>query len=220
MDKPNDPKPDPRQMHIPGPLTNGPELVAAPGPLVIKRVPAHATNYHPTRAAKIAFIVLHSTEGHEGFKQDDNVAHMFSKPFVLPQKPRSAHYVVDSDSVTQCVPDAATAWHCGRSGNKLGLGIELCGTAKQTRLEWLDDLSLPMLAIAARLIADKCREFQLPVRFVNAAALHRGERGITTHAEVAAAWRETNHSDPGVHFPMDQLLAAVATALSKAPGSP
>jgi N-acetyl-anhydromuramyl-L-alanine amidase AmpD len=187
-------------------------IVPVDGPLRIKQVPAARQNYlHKTATRVVRFIVLHSTEGHEGNKQDDNVAAMFQRLDLKPR--RSCHYVVDSDSVTQCVPDHSIAWHCAKSGNLRGVGVELCGKARQTREEWIDTLSLPMLCIAARLVGDLCRTHKLPVQFVNAAALRQGGAGITTHAEVAAAWKETTHYDPGPHFPVDLFLKGVALAV-------
>jgi N-acetyl-anhydromuramyl-L-alanine amidase AmpD len=201
---------DPRQMELPATAPVD-AFDAAPHPVRIKTKLAAPTNYQQRRARRaIQFIVIHCTDGHEGFRKDDDVAAMFAKADLKPR--RSCHYVVDTDSVTQCVPDQSIAWHCGKSGNLRGLGIELCGFAKQTRAEWLDALSLPMLRIAARLTRDLCQAYGLPMHFVNAAALRQGAPGITTHAEVGVAWRETNHTDPGRHFPMDLFLRAVASA--------
>lgn len=190
-----------------------PQLIAAPGPLVYVETPAHPRNYLRHRSPRpILFLVLHSTEGHEGPTQDTNVARMFQDP-TLDDK-RSCAYVADTNSVTRCVNDPDVAFHCGHTGNLRGLGLELCGLARQSRAEWLDELSLPMLQLAARWAAEKCRQYNLPARFVNADALRKGATGITTHHEVSLAWRETNHTDPGPNFPMDLFIPAVAAALS------
>lgn len=190
-----------------------PQLTAAAGPLVYAEMPAHPRNYQMHRSPRsILFLVLHVTEGHEGPTQDTNVARMFQDPTLEPK--RSCGYVGDTNSITRCVKDQDIAYHCGHTGNQRGLGIELCGLARQSRAEWLDALSLPMLQLAARWAAEKCREYNLPATFLDAAALRRGATGITTHHEVSLAWRETNHTDPGPHFPMDLFIAAVAEALA------
>lgn len=187
-------------------LTDGTQaIVAAPGPLHVKTRLAHKSNYGPRSRKQTQFVVVHCTDGHEGFRKDDDVAAMFSKPLA---KPRSCHYVVDSDSVTRCLPEDAVAWHCGSTGNARGLGVELCGFARQTEAEWLDALSLPMLCIAARLIREICDRHHLPVTFIDAAGLSAGLRGVTTHAEVSKAWRESKHTDPGKDFPLAKLLNA------------
>lgn len=198
---------DPRQLELdaaPRQVT----IVAAPGPLAIKARPASVHNYVPRRTPReVRFVVMHCTDGHEGPSKDDDVAAMFARDDLRPR--RSCHYVVDTDSVTQCVEDQSFAWHCGRRGNLYGVGIELCGRARQTRAQWLDDLSLPMLCLAARLVADLCHRHELPVELLRGSQLRAGLRGITTHAEVGVAWKETRHTDPGPHFPMDLFVAAV-----------
>lgn len=156
-------------------------------------------------------IVVHATDGHEGTRKDDDVAAMFGSILV---RPRSAHFVVDADSVTQCVPPTMTAWHCGTTGNARGEGIELCGRAKQSRAEWFDELSLRTLNIAARLIATRCVATGVPAVFVDSELIKDGYRGITTHAEVTKAWGESKHTDPGPHFPMHELVRAVVQALA------
>lgn len=190
-----------------------PRIVAVAGPLAIRQVPASPRNYTLHRStATINILVLHCTDGCEGTSKDTDVARMFQNPSLVPR--RSCHYVVDTDSITQCVPDTANAWHCGKFGNARGLGIELCGRAAQTREQWLDELSLPMLCIAARWAADKCLQYKLPAQFVDAEGLRRNHAGITTHAEVGAAWKQTTHTDPGKGFPLDLFIQAVQTALT------
>jgi N-acetyl-anhydromuramyl-L-alanine amidase AmpD len=188
-----------------------PRIVAAPNPLAWHDVPAHLANYsrvfrHPS------LIVLHATDGCEGVTKDTDCAAMFAAPFLEGETKRSAHYVIDANSVTHCVRDEFVAWHCGHQGNTIGIGIELCGRADQTRAQWLDALSLPMLCIAARLCADLCHVWSIPVRVVNDRGLLAGAAGITTHSFVSMAWRETDHHDPGPGFPLGAFVTAVAQA--------
>jgi N-acetyl-anhydromuramyl-L-alanine amidase AmpD len=187
------------------------EVTPASHPLAIKSFPAHRNNYQYARPDRvIRFVVLHCTDGHEGIKQDDNVAAMFASRDLFPR--RSCHYVVDADSVTQCVDDDSVAWQCGRTGNLHGVGIEICGFARQTRAEWLDAFSKPTLAIAARLTYELCRKHRLPLVFLNADDLQSGASGITTHSEVSKAWKESSHTDPGKQFPMNAFMKAVTMA--------
>lgn len=187
-----------------------PALLAAPS-VWIKRRLAHPTNYSRRLRPRTQGIVLHATDGHEGVRKDDDVAAMFAG--LLP-KPRSCTWVVDADSVTQCVPPTMTAWHCGHTGNARFEGVEICGRAKQTREEWFDEISLRTLANAARLCADRCRHYGIAPVFVDSELLRDGHRGITTHAEIAKAWHETKHTDPGPHFPLKEFLRAVQIALA------
>lgn len=197
-------KPQPQPPPLPPTTTEG--IVAIPGSLQLKRKPAHASNFSAHPRLNPRLVVIHCTDGHEGFTKDDDVAAMFAAPL---DKPRSAHYVVDADSCTRCVPDLMTAWHCGRHGNQLGIGIEFCGRARQSRAEWLDALSLPMLCIGARLISDLCRQYEIPPVVVNDRMLLAGQGGITTHSFVSMAWKETSHHDPGEGFPLGSLVVAV-----------
>jgi len=195
----------------PPPSPSRPVLQPAPSIGVIAQMRAHPTNYLALsrHASQIQAVVLHSTEGHEGLTAAEDLGRMFAG--LLTPK-RSCHYGVDADSVVQCVPDLQIAYHCGHRGNHTSVGVELCGTAKQTPDEWLDALSRPTLALAARLVAELCARYQLPVRAVGAPGLRAGERGITTHAAISEAWRESTHTDPGVHFPMADFVQAVELA--------
>src|ERR1700742_2788585 len=122
-----------------------PLIVAVPGPLIIKQLPAALSNY--SRVVRTPLnLVLHATDGHEGVTQDTDGATEISKP--LPKgHEKSFHYIVDGDSVTQCVEDQYVAWHASRRGNAVGIGIEMCGRATQTREQWLDPISLATIQI-------------------------------------------------------------------------
>jgi N-acetyl-anhydromuramyl-L-alanine amidase AmpD len=188
-------------------------IQAVPAPLVVKSIPAHLGNY--SRVTRIpTTIVIHATHGAEGLTKDTDSALEISKP--LPKgKERSFHYAVDANSATQSVRDEYTAWHARRHGNSIGIGIELCGMADQSREQWLDPISLGTLRIAARLCADICARWSIPPTLVDAAGLLEGHPGITTHDFVSKAWKESDHWDPGPHFPLAEFIAAVGKALKK-----
>lgn len=187
-----------------------PPLIVAVDSFQLRKRPASPRNHsHIERVPRL--IVVHCTDGHEGPTKDGDVAAMFADPELKPR--RSAHYVVDTDSVTQCVEDKLPAWHCGSTGNERGIGIELCGRGDQSYLQWHDSLSLPMLQIAARLIADLCKRHSIPAVYLNSPDLRANRMGITTHASVSLAWSETSHTDPGHGFPMVKLVNAVRAAL-------
>lgn len=191
-----------------------PAIIAARG-YILRVRPASRSNYSELKRLSPSVIVLHCTDGCEGTTKDDDTAAMFAGEL---KKKRSAHYVVDADSVTRCVPDLMTAWHCGHHGNAIGLGIELCGRASQTRAQWLDAFSLPTLSLAARLCADLCLAYEIPPSVANEVALRAGQPGITTHAYVAKAFpKDTDHTDPGPGFPLASFVAAVARAMQGLP---
>lgn len=192
-----------------------PRIVAVPErDLVLRSVRAHAANYSRVIRKTTQAITLHATDGHEGPSKAEDVAAMFARVFSPPQKKRSCTFVVDTDTAVLCVPPHVTAWHCGETGNRLTEGVELCGRANQTREQWFDALSLPMLCIAARLVAQRCTVNQIEPVFVDRAGLRAGLRGITTHAEISAAWHESKHTDPGPNFPLREFVAAVRGAMA------
>lgn len=168
------------------------------------------TYYRPERRSDVRWIVLHATHGAEGLGRAAATCR------TLRERRVSAHYVLDTQAVIQCVPEDAEAWHAGRNANMRGIGIELCGSASQTREQWLDAQSLPMLENAARLIADICRRHTLPAALLTAPDLLAGRYGITTHAHVTAAFpSDTTHWDPGLGFPLREVIAAALHALER-----
>lgn len=163
------------------------------------------------RRVHTRWIVLHATHGVEGVRAAEDGARELQTipPKAQGGRPRSAHLLIDSDSVVQCVPFECEAYHCGPHGNMYGEGIELCGSADQTAAQWLDAKSLPMLNIAAHILRWRSDSLMVPL-------IARGPRdlvafvpGVTTHHDIALAFPgDTKHYDPGPHFPLAALLEA------------
>jgi len=188
-----------------------------------------ARNYRPAArgATEIRAIVLHTAECQEIKGVARNVANWFkAQPKAgakvnakfLPDPEgktwygSSAHYIVDDREVVQCVRESDIAFHCGDAFNKKSIGIELCGTMKQSPEEWRDDFSAKMLELAARLVADLCSGYGLCIERLSAEDLATTEwRGITDHYTVNQAfYKGKGHVDVGPHFPWDDFLARVA----------
>jgi N-acetylmuramoyl-L-alanine amidase len=162
----------------------------------------------PRRSAAI-WVVLHATHGAEGRSKAEDGAHEHAT-LSDDAKKRSTHVFVDTDSIVQCVPWESEAYHCGSHGNRYGEGVELCGSADQTREQWLDALSLPMLELAALLVRWRCEQLRIPMQFRSATQLRVLMPGITTHAEITKAFpKETTHPDPGTWFPINDFIDAV-----------
>ena len=51
--------------------------------------------------------------------------------------------------------------------------------------------------------------YNFPIEKIDAAGLRAGKRGFFGHADVSAAWREVDHTDPGANFPWDIFLQKV-----------
>lgn len=150
-------------------------------------------------------IVLHSMEAPMSEGRAKQVAQMFAT--LPPTRKASVQVCVDNKELWGCVSEQDTAY--GAPGaNSTGLHIEHAGYAKQSREDWLSDYGVAMLRNSARLAADWCNRYGIPVEFVDAEGLRRGQRGITTHYQVALAFGG-DHWDPGPDFPLDYYLELV-----------
>jgi N-acetyl-anhydromuramyl-L-alanine amidase AmpD len=158
---------------------------------------------HFTQANRktVDLIVIHSAEVGETAE----IAEQLMERCAVTDRKASWHYAVDADSVTMSVKEEDVAWHAP-GANKNGIGIELCGRASQSADDWADNYSSRVVARAAKVCAAICTKWNIPAKFVPADALLRGQRGITTHAEVSKAFKKSNHTDPGPSFPMERLI--------------
>lgn len=128
----------------------------------------------------------------------------------------SAHYIVDSGEVVQCVPEEHVAWHAP-GANRLGIGIEIVGRAKDS---WCDDESQRTLERVIDLTVGICRRWNIPAVWLGAKDLAAQRRGITGHNEVTDAYNGgRGHWDPGEQFPRAWFTEQVAAALG-ATGAP
>lgn len=158
------------------------------------------------------WVVLHTMETPEHNQISENIAGWFANPIAQ----TSAHYCVDPDSVVQCVDERACAWAAMQVGNANGIHIEMAGRAAQTAAEWADAPSQAILARTAALTADICRRHNIPAWYLTDQQLANGEKGITTHAQISRVFKQSDHTDPGGGFPMDQFIGLVRKALGMA----
>lgn len=157
-------------------------------------------------------IVVHTIEAPEASTTADNTAAWGAGP----NAPRASwHYALDDDSTILCVPEEHVAW-AAPGLNKRGIQLEHAGFARQSYDEWFDPFSRRMLARSAKLAAAICTRWEIPIRFVDAAGLMRGERGITTHYQVTKGPGKgrTTHTDPGRGFPMSTYLDMIQEAMA------
>ena len=160
-----------------------------------------------TTPRAVGWLVVHTAETPEGPKTARNVAAYFA----LKTTQASAHYSVDSLGIIQSVRELDIAWQAPGL-NSRSIGIEHAGRASQTLAQWQDPYSTAMLRLSARLFADLARRYTIPVRYVDAAGLLRGDKGITTHAQVTKAFKRSTHTDPGPNFPMATFINLVKKA--------
>lgn len=182
-------------------------------PVLAFDVPFIRAAHFTVSPRKIDLVVLHSMESPEKPGTARAVANWFAGPNA-PQA--SAHYCVDADEVVQCVLAKDIAW-AAPGANRNGIHIEHAGRAAQTADEWRDEFSMATLHRSIELTARLCKGLDIPAKFVDAAGLLVGGRGITTHAEVTRAYKTPGgHTDPGIGFPLLWYVDRVASILSEA----
>lgn len=95
-------------------------------------------------------------------------------------------------------------WSAGHTGNRIGIHASCIGRAARTRTQWLQ-LPLQITACAAW-AADLNTRYGIPLIWLNAAQVRAGVRGFCGHAEISAAFHESDHTDPGKGFPADMVM--------------
>jgi peptidoglycan hydrolase-like protein with peptidoglycan-binding domain len=169
----------------------------------------------------VHWIVIHTIETAEKGTAAEACAEYFR------QGPRvaSAHYCIDDDSIVQCVQLKDVAY-AAPGVNKYGVQLEHAGFARQSVEEWEDAFSRAMLERSAKLAAQRIApQFQIPTRYISRVELIEAKkyldkkqpvpdhlRGVTTHNEVSQAFHQSDHYDPGPHFPMEQYLEWMSEA--------
>lgn len=143
------------------------------------------------RDYRVDRIVVHVTQG--GFASAVDA-------FRDPGHRASAHYIVRGDGhVEQMVRELDVAFHANnRSMNERSVGIEHVGFVDRPR-----DFTGAMYAASARLAADVCRRYDIPV----------DRRHLIGHHEVPGA----DHTDPGPHWDWDRYLALIRAELRRNP---
>lgn len=174
-----------------------------------------AAHYRPgPRGVPIQLLVIHDMEYPETKPTAaEDCAHFFATT----SNDVSAHYCVDIDSEVQCVRDSDIAYHC-RKANRNGIGFEMAGYAAQTRHDWIDSRSVAIMRRTAALVAEKCHQYKIPVRwakFASSTDPRVVQTGITCHRDVPL---HGTHTDPGSSFPRDVFLRMVQEAY--APNAP
>lgn len=141
-------------------------------------------------------------------------ARSIAEYFKRTSKPASAHYVVDQKEPIQALFDSYVGYHA--PPNTHSLGIELCCTlAGQGKGHWKRRDHQKMLRNAAKLTAQLCLHYDVPVVHLDGADLRAGKRGIAGHADVRDGWHQTTHWDPGPYFPWADFLRMVREEVAK-----
>lgn len=118
----------------------------------------------------------------------------------------SWHYAVDPAETIQCSFDRFVCHHAPPNGHSIG--IEMADMPSSNGARWLWRDQRRMLRRTARLTAELCLAYDLPLVFLGPAQLAAGRKGITTHAMVSDTWRQSSHWDPGA-WPRKKFMRLV-----------
>jgi hypothetical protein len=168
-------------------------------------------------------IVIHSTCPDVGWPlaSKPGSASGTAKYFSQASSGGSAHYVEGIDREEHCVADNQIAWHAPPNANSIGVEITSDGgdtgafrvaSHAYTRDQWLSPEVLPILERAAARVAELCDRLGVPKVRINATQVAAGAKGICGHADVSAAFHQSDHTDPGPAFPWDTFMALVTSA--------
>lgn len=175
---------------------------------VFARLNSGTGNLPPTR------VVIHATSPGVGFPSSSRagMAKGTAGYFTTSAAGGSAHYVCDVGEEVHCLPDNVVAWHA--PPNPHSIGIEICGESYYTRAQWLSPQVWPACLLAAARTRELCQRFGLPMMKLSSADLLAGHRGVCGHVDVSAAWRQSDHFDPGPNFPWVEFMTAVTGGAS------
>lgn len=165
------------------------------------------------RQGLIKRIYIHTFEG----RDLDAIA--MAKYQLSPAAGGSYHIVIDVNGMTAREnDDDYIPWSAGYKANRDGIHISLAGQAAFSRDKWLSRGK--QIDKLADMVAAYCKSYGVPAIYRTAEDLKADRWGISTHADAAIAWRETDHTDPGKGFPMDVLVDKVNQRLHPTPVPP
>lgn len=151
----------------------------------------------------VDLVVIHTNEGREGPVSAENLAAYLAQPHVVP----GYHFIVDENSIVQGCPLSERTNGAG-GVNSRAIHVCITGYAAQSEQEWTDASSTAAIELAADLVAELCRRFNVPNRRITDP--RPGNRGVCGHVDVSRYYTASaGHYDPGPHFPWGWLFTPI-----------
>lgn len=161
------------------------------------------TNDDGLRGSAPRLLVVHTFEG-----PDIPIERMMDyQSGRLPhQRTGSYHVVIGADGRTGRENDNEfIPWAAGWTGNRIGLHVSLMAQASLTRDEWMRRTA--QLEALGRWLAHESRANAIPLQPAAIPDIQGQGRGVCSHADLSRAFpAETDHTDPGAHFPWAHVL--------------
>jgi N-acetyl-anhydromuramyl-L-alanine amidase AmpD len=172
------------------------------------------------KAGQPTVIIIHTTEGSEGPNSAENGAAYDTRR----KDGTSTHFFVDSNSVVQCVRTDDEAHTARAHGNDVGIQIEVCGKAGQSKTQWADVFSAATIQNVAELcvvIRKKYGRDRFPLVNLTPSQLRDGDNGFAEHYDATKAWPgdKGSHTDPGPNFPWSKLFSTIQELEKAAPAA-
>ena len=158
----------------------------------------------PKRTRPVELVVIHTAESPESEQGAENLAKYFQHPDYV----SSPHICTDNNSIVQCVKDSFVAY-AAPGANHNGIQIEIAGKMGQSKSDWLDFFSIGCLAITADAVAQYCLKYTIPPIHISTEQLLAGEKGVIGHYQASAAFKKSDHQDPGPNFPWVRFMSMV-----------
>lgn len=154
----------------------------------------------PRDVSTILWGVFHTTEN------DDNTPPQNVARWQQDRKNNSSYNVLFGarGTTVRSNDDNYIPWAAGWTGNQYGLHGSAVGRAARTRSQWLQHPE--QLESMAQWAADLNRRYGIPLIRLTVAGVQAKKRGFCGHLEISNAFKEVNHTDPGMGFPWDVVL--------------
>lgn len=153
-------------------------------------------------------VVIHCTAG-----SDAKGATGTARYFRDPESTGSAHYITDANLTVQSAYDSVVCWHA--PPNPHSVGIEMCcSLASNGKGHWQLANHVAMMKRTARLTAELCLAYSIPVVKLSVAQVKAGQRGICGHWDVTRAFGQSSHTDPEQYFPWNTFMGMVRSEVA------
>lgn len=155
-------------------------------------------NYSSRGGKKVRLLVVHTAEG---ARTVESLGAWFSQP----ARGVSSHAGIDDKRIETYVPYDMAAW-TARGANAIADQVELCGFAKWTREQWINEHP-KMLELLAGWLKERATARGIPLRKLTPAQVAAGESGVIAHVDWTVGMKDGTHTDCGTEFPWDHVMA-------------